>query len=862
MIGQRVGAYEITGRLGAGGMGEVYRARDTRLQRDVALKVLPAEVAGDPDRLARFEREARTLASLNHPHIAQIHGIEQRAIVMELVDGDDLAQRIARGAIPVDEALAIARQIADALDAAHAAGVVHRDLKPANIKIRHDGTVKVLDFGLAKVGTTGEDGRHSPTITSPAMTQAGVILGTAAYMSPEQARGKALDKRTDIWAFGCVLYEMLTGVPAFEGETVTDVLSAIVRGEPGWDALPADTPDALKRLLRRCLQKDVNNRLRDAGDARVEIDEMLSTRSTPTATAHHIMPAPSARPRARRAWFAAAWIGSVAIAAAATAGVTYLTRPATNARVQKLSIAVGGNGFVREPVISPDGTAIVFVTPAKARLSVRALNEWNARELEGTEGAVRPFWSADSQWIGYFRNEQLLKVPATGGPVVRITTLPAVQTPLRTNSGTWTEDGQITISLGTGGLMRVPAGGGELTSLPLEVPSQRTLYDVRALPNGALLARLASLDNKDSIAIIENNIIREVVRGGDIRRPTYSPSGHLLFTDGGSNPSVWAVTFNLETMTTTGDPFIIAQGSEATVDRVGTLAFVPIADVPRDLAWFDLTGRTGPRLAEPQPWIEGAAVSPDGKRVLASTSEGIWAYDVDTGARSRVTTGKYDITPQWVTANALVFVRTENLQPVLLLKDLGPSAAERVIARGARFPRVTADGKRIVFNLQDGTGASGWTIAWCDVDDLSDIQRLPAVHTGARFPSVSPDGTLVAYVSGELGRDEIYLTRFPSGEGKWQISTNGGGWTLFHPHSTSVIYRTPDNVMMSVPVVSGAEVKVGLPQRLFDWGGSWAPFYDIAPDGKRGITALPLDAATPPPSISIVNNWWLGFQAR
>jgi eukaryotic-like serine/threonine-protein kinase len=858
--GDHVGSYRVIEKLGAGGMGEVYRARDTRLQRDVALKVLPQDVAGDADRLSRFEREARTLASLNHPHIAQIHGIEDRAIVMELVDGVDLAQRIARGAVPIDEALGIARQIADALDAAHSAGIVHRDLKPANIKIRHDGTVKVLDFGLAKAGVAdGNDARNSPTITSATMTQGGVILGTAAYMSPEQARGKAVDKRTDIWAFGCVVYEMLTGKPAFEGETVTDVLSAIVRSEPTWDALPAATPHALTRMLRRCLQKDVGNRLRDAGDARVDIDEMLAMTATAPPSSHHTVIA-SERPRRQRMWLAVAWVGSVVIVAAAAAGLTYLSRPTADARAQKLSVTVGGNGLVREPVISPDGTKIVFVAPAKARLSVRALDQWIVRELEGTEGAVRPFWSPDSQWIAYFRNEQLLKVPATGGPVVRIATLPAVQAPLRTNSGAWTEDGQITVSLGTGGLMRVPAGGGGLTALPVPVPPQRALFDVRTLPTKALLARLSSGDNKDTIVVIENNTIREVFRGGDIRRPAYAPSGHLLFTDASANPSIWAVAFDLQTMSTRGEPFIIAEGSEATVDKSGTLAFVSVADVPRDLAWFDLTGRTGPRLAEPRPWIEGAAVSPDGKRVLASTSEGIWAYDVNTGARSRITTGNYDITPQWVTANSLVFVRTETLQPVLILKDFGPSATERVIARGARFPRVTADGKQIVFNLQNETDS--WTIAWCNVDDLAQIRRLPAVHTGARFPSVSPDGTLVAYVSGELGRDEIYLTRFPSGEGKWQISTNGGGWTLFHPDSKSVIYRTPDNVMMSVPVAAGADVKVGMPQKLFDWGGSWAPFYDIAPDGKRGITALPLDIPTLPPSISIVQNWWREFQVR
>jgi Tol biopolymer transport system component len=852
--GTRIGHYEIVAALGAGGMGEVYRARDAKLQRDVAIKVLPDDVAADPERRSRFEREARTLAALNHPHIAQIHGIEDRAIVMELVEGDDLAVRLARGPVPVDEAIGIARQIAEALDAAHSAGIVHRDLKPANVKVRADGTVKVLDFGLARGGHAAADLRDSPTFTSPAATQAGVILGTAAYMAPEQARGKVVDKRSDIWAFGCVVFELLTARPAFEGETVTDVLSAVVRSEPDWRALPAETPPALRRLLQRCLQKDAAKRLRDIGDARIELDE------APTAIAESaaVSPAPAtAWPRKRRAALAVGWGASlIAIAVASAAAVSWL-RPAATERVLKLSIPIENSGIVLEPVISPDGRRVAFIDPARARLTVRALDEWTARGLDGTEGAVRPFWSPDSQWLAYIRSEQLLKVPAEGGPVVRVATLPAVQAPLRISNGVWTSGGDILVSLASGAVLRVSAGGGE--PIPVDaLPSDGSVRNMVELPDGGLLIGMDRSGGKNAIAVIDDDGLRIIHEGIDVRRPVYAPAGYVLFASAGNRPALWAAPFSLQQRTLTGEPFIIGEGSEPTVARDGTVAYVPTAAVARDLSWFTLDGAIGPRLSEPREWIEGAAISRDGRRVLASTTDGIWAYDAGTGARDRLTSGTSDMTPQWVDANHIVFVRTQDSLPAVVLKRLGPGGDEQVIAYPARFPRVTADGERVVFNLLD-RDAKAWDIAWIDRDRSAEIHRLPALHRGARFPSVSPDGTLVAYVSGEVGHDEVFLTRMPGGEGKWQLSTNGGGWTLFHPSGSAVLYRTPDNVLMSVPITGGDEVKIGPPRRLFDWGSTWAPFYDLAADGTRGVTALPLAAAVAMPTISIVQNWHLEF---
>jgi Tol biopolymer transport system component len=856
--GARYGTYAILDSLGAGGMGEVYRARDTRLQREVAVKVLPADLASDHERLARFEREARSLAALNHPGIAQIYGLEgggsqaiPAMLVMELVEGEDLAVRIARGPVPVDDALAIARQIASALDAAHTAGIVHRDLKPANIKLRDDGTVKLLDFGLARtVDGAGAEGRpgqglpSSPTITSPAMTMRGVILGTAGYMSPEQARGKTVDKRADIWAFGCVLGEMLTGRPVFDGETVTDVLGAIVKSEPDWARLPADTPPWVAHLLRRCLQKDASGRLRDIGDAMVELHGTVE----PAPLARPI--APAGTPVARRA----AWAAATLLIALAAVGIGYVARRPVEPALLKVQMPVPPDiGYIREPVISPDGRKIVYV--GRARLWVQALDEWEPKSLDGTEGAVRPFWSPDSRWIAYFRGQLILKVPAAGGAVVRVGAIPAVQSAFGSHSGSWAEDGTVTASLATGPLLRIPAAGGDATPFPL-VPTEGIvdLHDVGGLPGGALLATARRVKGIDAIVVLRDGRLKIVLEATEVRRPVYSPTAHLIYERRTSNAGIWAVPFSLDRLEVTGEPFLVSQGAEPSVARDGTLALDRQGGAPpQQLAWFTLDGMPGARIAEPRPWTEGVAISKDSRRVIATTSEGLWIYDAETGTRRRLTDDPADIMPEWVDDNRVLFVRVANGETVLMLKQLS-SGQETALARAARFPRSTADGKRVVFNIRM-EGAPQWQIAWIDFDEPREIKRLGGMHIGARFPSVSPDGTLVAYVSGEIGGDEVFLTELPSGEGKYQISTAGGGWTLFSPRGDTLVYRSIDDDLMSVPVASvGGETKIGLPQKLFSWGTGWAPYYDLAPDGKRGVTAVPI-GTSPLPAVSIVQNW-------
>jgi hypothetical protein len=862
--GTRIAHYEILSPLGAGGMGEVYRARDSRLHREVAIKVLPEAVASDGERLARLEREARTLASLNHPNIAQIHGLEGDAgtapmLVMELVDGEDLATRIARGPIGDEDALAIGRQIAEGLDAAHSAGIIHRDLKPANVMVRGDGVAKILDFGLAKPGPPGAPGA---TVTSPAMTMQGAILGTAAYMSPEQARGRDVDKRSDIWAFGCVLFEMLTGRPAFEGETITDILGAIVKSEPDWTRLPPTTPPNVRRLIERCLQKEPPKRLRDIGDASHELDPASIARGRET-TATTPPSATAARPS--RTLMAGAVVAGLAAIGAAIAIALYAARRADTEPVLKFQIAVQEDGgSIRQPVISSDGRQVVYAGGTRGTLWVQSLDAWAPRELAGTESAVRPFWSPDGEWIGFFRSEALLKVPAAGGPVVRVATLPAVQAPLGANSGVWRRDGVLVLSLAVGRLLRVPSGGGEVTTFA-EVPSGAvSLRYLSLLPDDSLLVVVSREGGATAIGVLDDDGLAIVLEASEIAHPRYAEPGYLVFARRAPNSGLWAVRFSADRHEALGEPFLIGTGEEPSVSRDGTLTFLPgIDNQTRELAWFSLDGRPGAQLAEPREWIEGVSISHDGKRMLASATDGVWAYDVGTGARSRITRGPNDIMPQWVDATRLVFVRTDGMHPSLVLKSLGPAGTERVLAESARFPRVTADGRRVVFNQRNPTATNHvWEVAWINLDAPTVIHKLPEVHMGARYATVSPDGSLVAYISGEVGRDEVFLTRLPSGDGKWQLSNDGGGWALFSPLGNEVFFRALDNSFMAVPIENGAELKIGAAKKLFDWGSNWLPFYDIARDGKRGVAAMPTGKSVRVARLSVVRNWHHEFPNR
>ena len=649
--GSRLGPYEILSAIGAGGMGEVYRARDTKLNRDVALKVLPESFATDPDRLARFQREAQVLASLNHPNIAHIHGLEDsggvRALVMELVEGEDLAQRLTRGPIPIDEALPIAKQIAEALESAHEQGIIHRDLKPANIKVRADGTVKVLDFGLAKamepVGVASASVSMSPTITTPAMmTGAGMILGTAAYMSPEQAKGRPADKRSDIWSSGCVLFEMLTGARPFVGEDVADTLAHILTKEPEWAKLPASTPPPISRLLRRCLEKDRKRRLADAADARLEIEDVLSGR---------VEIALRERPARRKA---IAWgVAGLALAAAAGLAPWYLAKPPATVPVvasQFLVPAPEHLEYSGVPAISPDGRTIAFIateSDGRSRLWVRRLDLLAAQALAGTEGAAAPFWSPDSRAVGFFVRGELKKVDVEGGaPQV----VAATSSRIQNTSGSWNRDGVILFSRGTDGFRKVSATGGDVSSVspgsyPFFLPDGQHFLLWRRVPQSGIY--VGALDSPDVKFLVPTE-----------SAGTYAEPGFLLFSRG---EALMAQPFDPVSLTTTGSAVHVLDFPQVRfgVNRQvvsaamnGTLLYGWRFLADTRLQWVDRRGTPGPFATDPGQY-GNVVLSPDGVRVAfdrladGGSSPDVWLLDLTRHITSKFTFGPANNVPVW-----------------------------------------------------------------------------------------------------------------------------------------------------------------------------------------------------------------------
>jgi eukaryotic-like serine/threonine-protein kinase len=668
--GTRLGIYQIIARIGAGGMGEVFRARDTKLNRDVALKVLPDVFAGDPDRLTRFTREAQTLASLNHPNIAHIHGMEEaddvHALVMELVEGDDLSQRLARGAIPLDEALPIARQIADGLEAAHEQGIIHRDLKPANVKVRADGTVKVLDFGLAKMLGASESGASGGLSLSPTLslqgTFAGTILGTAAYMSPEQARGKPVDKRTDIWAFGCVLYEMLTGKQAFDaGDTISDAVAAILTREPDWNALPPSTPTSVRAVLRRCLEKDRKRRLADIADARLEMDDgtlaLVEDR-------HHTTPKSRTRWPERAVW-ALVGIGMAMLAVGAN---RYFIRDAIDSRTIQFEMSVPEGWTLTPPTatfssaplaVSPDGRRVAIVArnaDGKALLWVRALETLAAQPLTGTEGAASPFWSPDSRFLGFFADGKLKKIAASGGPVT------VIGDAVSSRGGAWGRDGTIIFAaspsaragLGNQVIQRISSSGGASAVVSTIAPGERYHLRPSFLPDGRhflfrSMPQSAALTSGVELASLDVSSHQRLFHTHDTSPVLYA-QGHVFFVRG---DTLLAQSFDLRRLELAGEALPVAEQVQLDSTSV-PLAAYSVSDegvlVYRSgpslrtstLTWLDRTGKRLDQLGEAGPFT-GARLSPDGRRLavsltdLALATDDLWVLEVASGLRTRLT---------------------------------------------------------------------------------------------------------------------------------------------------------------------------------------------------------------------------------
>ncbi|MFN7934171.1 MAG: protein kinase [Bryobacteraceae bacterium] len=861
---ESIAHYRITGKLGEGGMGAVYRATDTKLNRDVAVKVLHDAFAHDADRLMRFTREAQVLASLSHPNIASIFGIEEHAIVMELVEGPTLADRIEAGKIPQDEALRIACHVAEALEAAHEKNVIHRDLKPANIKVTPEGTVKVLDFGLAKLADpreTAEKSHLAPTIVKgQSPTMAGMIMGTAEYMSPEQAAGKPVDKRTDIWAFGVVLWEMLAGRRMFTGENVVHILADVLRAPIDLSGLPNETPQAIRGLLLRCLDRDMKSRLRDIGEARLAIEKYLANPASDAV--------PSTRPAAsavqsKTAWAAAAVMGLIA----AIGGVIWwsTSRPIDRPLIQ-LEVDLGADVSLGSPVgpnviLSPDGSRLVFVS--KSRLLTRRLDQPKAIELPGTEGAFAPFFSPDGQWIAFFAASKLKKISVEGGSPIVLCDVPSGR------GGTWGEDHNIIASLDQGsGLSLIPDTGG--VPQPLTEITQRESRHrwPQILPGGKAVLFTASssmgVDGRIEVLFFKDRRRVTVQQGAIYGRYVPGPNrffssaaGHLLYV---SKSTLFAVPFDPDTATRLGTAAQVLQdvanvpvngSAQFDFSQSGTLVYRNGGDTATvTLQWLDGAGKLQP-LSVKSGHYGYPRISPDGKLVaLTEASEGsnnIVTYDWQRDAKTRVA-GGVSSNAVWSQDGRYLVFRSET--GISWARADGSSNPEPLTnSKFAQIPSSYApDGKRLAFTQQGSNGLDIWIVP---VEDNGKVLRAGQpeafLQTPANEmnPAFSPDGRWIAYRSFESGTGEIYVRSFPDNGSKWQVSNSGGVVAVWAPNGRELFWRTTEQqIMVAGYTVKGDSFVPDKPRlwserRLADT--SVLQNMDIAPDGKRLLVLMPAE---------------------
>jgi Tol biopolymer transport system component len=869
--GTLVGPYEVIGPLGVGGMGEVYRARDARLKRDVAIKVLPRAFTSDPERLARFEREARMLATLNHPNVGTIHGVEEgdgsRALVLELVEGETLAERISRGPLPVAEALTVARQIVEALDAAHEKGMVHRDLKPANIKITPAGVVKVLDFGLAKMtpGVNSGDpvAPTPPPTVSIGDTSEGVIIGTAAYMSPEQARGLPVDKRTDVWAFGCVLFEMLTGRRAFGGKTFSDALVTILERDPDWTSIPAATPPGVLRLLHRSLEKDPRRRLRDIGDARLDLDEPVANRESPRATT----PATAARGPLRWGVVVAAfiaggvlaWLGSSSDRGVSPPSLSRLT--ITIPADQTLEIGAGA----RPLAIASDGKRVAYAASRNGitRLYLRALDAFEPVPIAGTEGAGLPFFSPDGQSIAFFADGMLKRVAIGGGAPVPICEAPGERPGGLGRGGTWGRDGTIVFDPGDSGLMRVSAAGGTPTLLTGrdKAMDARNYWWPEFLPDGrGLLATVNGLDTPGNFIALRSMETGEwrVLGPGD--QPRYLSSGYLVYhAPHLKEGELQAVRFDPASGTLQGQPFSVmdgvfrAAGSGGIyfdVSRSGTLVFAP-GGLAHTLVRVDRKGRRTP-LSEDRQGFRFPRISPDGRLVAVTIDprpSQIWVYDIERHSRLSLVNMGHSIGSVWTKdGRRIAYSKTSGT----MWRAADGSGVAQQLSEFNYPSDFTRDGRLLVDEV---TTANGLDLRIVTPGGPSGtLLATPANESEARL---SPDEKWIAYVSDESGRSDVYVRRFPpTTEGKWIVSASGGHSPTWSPDGREIFYMTGTTLMAASVSVHGTSLTAGAPVALFS-----GPFdttqnksFDVFPDGS-GFVMVEVDPDTRPTRLNVVLNW-------
>ncbi len=884
--GGRIGPFEIIGAIGEGGMGQVYRARDTALNRDVAIKVLPIAFADDADRLARFEREAQALASLNHPNIAQVFAIETvppsdaapagRAIVMELVEGRDLSEVIPGApGLRVTDALPIARQIALALEAAHTAGIIHRDLKPANIKVREDGTVKVLDFGLAKASTLDsgpgpQDLANSPTLTARA-TELGVILGTAAYMAPEQAKGRAVDRRADVWAFGVVLYEMLTGRRAFSGEDVTEVMAAVIRDTPDLKALPADTPTAVRRLLRRCLEKDPRKRLRDMGDVGVELDEALSApeadeRSTPAMAA-----APHRRSPLTMVVAAAALVAMASLVTWALIPTPVVDRPITRFAVELDAGQQLKPLGLPEVALSGDGRRLAYRVAQDNNIIVRDFDQTEARVVTQAQGAGIWF-SPDGETLLYWdvgtgggNDTGLWKVPVSGGPSLRVVA-----------SGTvagvdWGADDTI-VYANDSGIFRVPAAGGAPVAV-YETPAGQGAAWPQFLPDGAHVLFSLWNDTRMSLEVIP-------ITGGDTQTVSeglagarYLPTGHLVY---GLEGRLMAQAFDLEGLKIIGPAVPMPESvsvansdyAQAVFSRTGTLAYVTGGTTGAlELAWANEKGGEEPAFTVVRNYSD-VRLSPDGRRVVAhlwDQDNDIWVADLQRGGLTRITfTPEEEETPVWSPdGTELAYSVTRGTKRLLIIKSADGSAAavERQVWEADDHFHVndwSHDGKTLIIEVAREATRNDLVAIDVDTGEARDLLTSPYNEYNARL---SPDGKWLAYVSTESGNPDVYVQPFPALNARVPVSTAGGLEPVWSRDGRRLFFRTTSGIMVAdvtatTPLEFGRP-QVVMPDRYVRTQGNYHTHYDVSADGRLLMIRDPKTAGDAARSqIHVVLNWF------
>ena len=888
-IGTRLGSYEVLSPLGAGGMGEVFRARDTTLEREVAIKVLPDAFAADGERIARFEREARVLASLTHANIAAIYGLERTGgvtfLVLEMVPGETLADRLALGPVDQDAAWSVARQIAEALDAAHQKGIVHRDLKPANIKITTEGVVKVLDFGLAKAIEGGEETRIqsnslSPTITTPAMTGVGVILGTAAYMAPEQARGKSVDKRADIWAFGCVLYELLTGVRTFVADEVSDTLALVLTKEPDWTRLPASTPRSIRTLLRRCLEKDRTRRLADIADARLEIDDARSGAGSE--------PAASLAPRAIVPAILPWAVAGAALVAAATVVLMWAPWNSKPSLLpQRLTVDVGARvSLATDPataaVLSPDGTMLAFAAESAGggrMLYVRRLDQLRAVPLAGTEDAFGPFFSPDGEWLAFFASGKLKKVQVNGGSTVTLADAPSGR------GGAWAEDGTIVFVpdiVPLTPLFRMPSTGGRAEPVAAMTDGELTHRWPQVLPGGRAVLYTAHNDVRDydeanlAIQPLPNGARRIIVKRGYQGR--YLPSGHIVFVRDGT---LFAARFDLDRLEVAGDAVPVIEqlatlsrsgGAQFSVSEAGTIAYVPGEGGERlPMHWMDREGKTTVFRATSTPW-NTPNFSPDGSMLAFDITDDrgqddIWTYD---WKRDTVTRRTFEATNErgaiWTPdGRRLTFSSgrpgdfglywrradgTGDTQRLTQSKDSQSAGSWHPSGRLLAFTETRGPTRSDLMLLQvDGDEASGWKPrAPTGLLQTSETEALPAF---------SPDGRWLAYMSTQSGRQEIWVRSFPGSGGTWQVTTEGGTEPVWSRTRKELFYRNGARVMVATYATDGDSFRVEQSRQVgLIRNRPRQPVYALHPDGERLVVAAVATSDGPQNTIVFILNFF------